>query len=84
MTVKLNLGGKMVDAEKMEFKLLDEAWSAYRLEDGTIIKIKVIASEIFKLPGTDPLTGAPQVLVKSTNVVVAEPPSTSSSSQKPS
>ena len=77
MTVKLNLGGKSVEAEKMEFKSVDEAWSTYRLEDGTIVKIKVVASEVFKLPGTDPLTGVPQFLVKSSNIMAVEAPSSS-------
>ena len=83
MTVKLNLGGKTVDSERMEFKQLDEAWSSYRLEDGTIVKIKVVAAEVYKLPGVDPLTGAPQYLVKSSNVLAVEPLSTSSSSKRP-
>ena len=40
MTVKLTLGDKTVDAEKMDFKTLDDAWSVIRLEDGTVIKDK--------------------------------------------
>ena len=74
MTVKLNLGDQVVEAEKMDFKTLDEAWSSYRLEDGTVVKIKVVASEVYKLPGADPLTGAPQFLMKSSNVMAVEPP----------
>ena len=83
MTVKLNLGGKTVDAEKMDFSTLDDAWSVIRLEDGTVIKIKVVPAEVYKLPGVDPLTGAPQFLVKSSNVLSVEPRSTPSSSKKP-
>ena len=83
MTVKLNLGGKMVDAEKMDFNTLGDAWSAIRLEDGTVIKIKVVAAEVYKLPGVDPLTGVPQFVVKSSNVLSVEPPSNPSSSKKP-
>ena len=83
MVVKLNIGGKRVDAEKMDFNTLSDAWSSIRLEDGTVIKIKVVASEVYRLPGVDSLTGAPQFLVKSSNVLSVEPPSNPSSSQKP-
>ena len=83
MTVKLNLGGKTVEAEKMEFKTLDEGGSTYRLEDGTIVKIKVVAAEVYKLPGVDQLTGVPQFLVKSSNVMSVEAPASSISSTKP-
>ena len=34
MVVKLNIGGKMVDAEKMDFNTLSDAWSSIRLETG--------------------------------------------------
>ena len=82
MTVRLNLGGKTVNAEKMDFKTLDEAWSSYRLEDGTVLKVKVIASEVYKLPDADPLTGAPQFLMKSSNVMAVEPITLSASGVK--
>ena len=75
--MKLNLGGKAVEAEKMDFKPIDENWSRYRLEDGTVVKIRLIVSEFFKLPGADPLTGMPQFLAKSSNVMAVEPPTSS-------
>lgn len=83
MVVKLNIGGQKVDAEKMDFNTLSDAWSSIRLEDGTVIKIKVVASEVYRIPGVDPLTGAPQFLVKSSNVLSVEPLSNPSSSTKP-
>lgn len=73
MKIKMNLGGNVVEAEKMEFKPIEENWSLYRLEDGTVVRIKLIVSDVFKLPGNDPLTGMPQLLVKSTNVMSVEP-----------
>ena len=75
--MKLNLGGEAVEAEKMDFKPIDENWSLYRLEDGTVVKLRLIVSEIFKLPGADPLTGMPQFLAKSSNVMAVEPPTSS-------
>ena len=73
MKIKMNLGGQAVEAETMEFKPIEEAWSFYRLEDGTVVKIKLIVSDVFKLPNNDPMTGMPQLIVKSTNVMSVEP-----------
>src|SRR6476660_252377 len=73
MKIKMNLGGNVVEAEKMGFKSLEESWSSYKLEDGTIVRIKLVVSDVFKLPAADPLTGLPQLLVKSTNVISVEP-----------
>jgi len=49
MKIKMNLGGNAIEAEKMEFKPIEENWSLYRLEDGTVVKIKLIVSDVFKL-----------------------------------
>jgi hypothetical protein len=70
--VRMNLGGQSVEAEKMEFKPLEEEWSRYKLEDGTVVKVKAV--DIFKLTVNDPVTGLPQVLVRSGNVISVEPP----------
>ena len=75
--MKLNLGGMAVEAEQMDFNPIEENWSRYRLEDGTVLKLRLIVSEIFKLPGADPLTGMPQFLAKSSNVMAVEPPTSS-------
>lgn len=74
MKIKLNLGGQTVEVEKMNVvQIIDEPWSTYKLDDGTIVKIKLVVSDVFKLPTPDPLTGLPQLLVKSGNVMTVEP-----------
>jgi hypothetical protein len=74
MKVKLNLGGQVVEAEKMTCNPIQEPWSIYRLEDGTIVKLKLVVSDVFKLPHPDPVTGLPQLIVRSSNVISVEPP----------
>jgi hypothetical protein len=73
MKIKMNLGGQTVEADKVDFKAIEEAWSFYRLDDGTIVKLKVVVSDVFKLPTPDPLTGLPQLIVKSSNIMSVEP-----------
>lgn len=71
--IKANLQGKTVDAETMTFTVIDEPWSFYKLEDGTVLKMKLIVSNIMKLDTTDPVTGLPHFIVRSSNVIAIEP-----------
>jgi hypothetical protein len=71
--IKATVQGKTVEAETMSFTPIQEPWSFYKLEDGTVIKLKLVVSNILKLPGTDAVTGLPQFLVRSSNVVGVEP-----------
>jgi hypothetical protein len=72
--IKMNLGGQTVEAESMNYKSIDEPWSSIRLDDGSIIKLKLVISDVFKLPTPDQLTGLPQYIVRSSNVMSVEPP----------
>jgi hypothetical protein len=72
--VKINLGGQTVEAESLTYRSLNEPWSSYQLEDGSIIKLKLVVSYVYKLPTVDSLTGLPQYVVRSSNVMSVEPP----------
>src|ERR1700731_2914928 len=73
-TVKMNLGGQTVEAESMTYRPLNEPWSSYQLDDGSIIKLRLVLSDVFKLPTPDSLTGLPQYIIRSSNVMSVEPP----------
>ena len=72
--VKMNVGGQTVEAEKMAFNAIEEPWSLYRLEDGTTFRMKPVVMDVFRLPTKDPVTGLPQLMVQSANVISVEPP----------
>lgn len=72
--LKLTLGDKTVDAEKIDFKTSSEPWSSYILADGTVVRVKLIVTDIFRLPDRDPVTNLPQYVIKSSNVAAIEPP----------
>ena len=72
--IMMNIGDKAVEAESMSFKASEEPWTIYKLDDGSVIKLRPVVSGIFKLPGQDPVTGLPQFLIRSSNVVSVEPP----------
>jgi len=57
--------GETIKAQDLEFKTLKEEWNEYKLEDGTILKIKLVAGKIsrgidkqgkiYYLPNGEPL-----------------------------
>jgi hypothetical protein len=68
VTVTLPDGNK-VQATQEEFVPTKEEWNEYKLTDGTIIRIKIVVSEIFRLDQKDPATGKPNFMVKSKSVM---------------
>jgi hypothetical protein len=80
--IKMNLGGQILEAESMSWKALDEPWSSYRLEDGSVVKLKIVVSDVYRLPNADPLTGLPQYIVRSSNVMSVEAPEASPSKRE--
>lgn len=68
------LGGKTTEAERIDFTPLKENWSLYRLEDGTVVKLRQSVSEVFKLSGADPVGGQPVYVARSsTEMEVCDP-----------
>ena len=47
----VNMGGRQVEGESIQFKTIEEPWCAYECADGTKIRIKVVVSEIVRLDG---------------------------------
>ncbi len=66
--------GEPIDVEQMNFNLLTEDWNEYSLDDGTIIRIKLVATAIFKWNEPDPVTGETRFTVRSDNVVSVKYP----------
>ena len=40
--VKLNLGGREVEATPVEINQSSEKWNEYLMEDGTVLKMKLV------------------------------------------
>lgn len=57
------------------FRAGGEHWNEYLVDDGTVIKVKLVVTEIVKIDGMyDPNTGDPAYVVQSTNVVSVQAP----------
>jgi hypothetical protein len=73
--------GRLIDAQDLEFKVIREDFNLYELEDGTILKMRVVAGKISR--GIDPETGGilyapnsnePYYNIRSQTVIMAEVP----------
>ena len=69
----INLGGRNVEATEIDFKSIKEDWNEYQAEDGTIIRLKLIATEMYRLDEYDQ-DNKPIYIVKSSNVLSSSVP----------
>lgn len=67
---KIPLLGREVEVSDVPIKTLNEPWSQYELEDGTVIRFKSVANSIVRIEGQyDPANGFPIYLVFSSPVI---------------
>lgn len=71
---KVNFQGREVDALEMDFDS-KEVWNEYKLSDGTVIRMKPVATNIIKILNEYDASGKPIYIVQSSNVIgVLAPP----------
>jgi len=73
-TVKIEFNGKMYEAESIEINQANESWNQYLLDDGSVLKLKTVVTNIVRLEGVYDNEGNPVYVVKSGNVITATPP----------
>lgn len=66
--------GDLVDGEHIEINQASEYWNQYLLEDGTVLKMKLVATKVVRLVGQYDQVGNPVYFINSTNVVSLESP----------
>lgn len=66
--------GKEVDATPVTPTQSNEHWNNYLLEDGSVIRMKLVVTEFLKIDGQYDQEGNPVYAIKSTNVVAVETP----------
>ncbi|MGB7913497.1 MAG: hypothetical protein WCF59_14875 [Desulfobaccales bacterium] len=65
---KVNYRGNEVDAIEVDYES-KEVWSEYKLSDGTVIRLKPVATNIIKVLNEYDDSGKPIYLVQSSNVL---------------
>jgi hypothetical protein len=59
----------IVDGTEISFQVSREPWTEYLLDDGSVIKIKTVATEVVRLDDIHDASGDPIYTVKSTQIV---------------
>ena len=72
--IKIHFGGQQVDAETVEATQSSERWNEYLLEDGTVLKLKTVLTNVYRVEGQYDAEGNPVYVVQSTNVISAVAP----------
>ena len=49
--VTINMGGRQVQATPVDVNQSGERWNEYFLEDGTVLKMKLVLKKVFKVDG---------------------------------
>lgn len=66
--------GKPYDAEYIPVRESHEVWNEYVLDDGTILRAKLVITEVYRFEELYDSDGNPVYQVKSSNVVTVRPP----------
>lgn len=69
---KVSFQGSEVEATPVSPTSSSEYWNQYLLEDGSVIRMKLVATEFLKIDGVKDSEGNPVYVIKSTNVVSVE------------
>lgn len=66
--------GKPHDAVYIPVTEAHETWNQYILDDGTVLRMKIVVTDVYRIEGQYDRDGNPIYQVKSTNVVTVLPP----------
>ena len=66
--------GESVDGEQVEINQSSEHWNQYLLEDGSVLKLKSVATKIVRLKDQYDPIGNPVYFLQSNNVVTVDSP----------
>ncbi len=70
---KIRMGDQEVEGAEVTFRSGAENWNEYFLDDGTVLKVKLVLTDITRLDQWD-TEGNPLYVLRSTNVVSTSPP----------
>ncbi len=60
--------GDLVDATELGYRATGEHWNDYLLDDGTVARLKLVVTNVYRLEGQRDEKGQPAYLIESTNV----------------
>ena len=72
--VKIQYAGKEAEATPVEVNHASEKWNEYLLEDGSVLKMKLILKKIMRVENEFDAEGNPVYVMQTTNVTAVTSP----------
>ena len=72
--IKISFGNEIVEATPVVINQSSEHFNQYILDDGTVLRMKLVATKAFRLDDRYDQDGNPVYFVQSTNVLSADAP----------
>ena len=72
--IKINFGGEEVEALPIDINQTSEYWNQYLLDDGTVIKMKLVATKVLRVDTKFDPEGNPLYVIQSTNITSVNAP----------
>lgn len=66
--------GEYIEGTVVPYRSGSEHWNEYLLDDGTVVRVKLVATEMIRLDGQYDQEGNPAYVVQSTNVTHVSAP----------
>lgn len=66
--------GSFVEGTPIPFQTGGEHWNEYLVEDGSVLRVKLVATEVIRVDGQYDQEGNPLYVLNSTQVLVASSP----------
>lgn len=66
--------GRQAEATVLAFRSGGEHWNEYLVDDGSVVKVKLVATEILRVDGEYDENGNPIYLMQSMNVMSVDAP----------
>lgn len=71
---RVRVGNEEVDAIQLTFQSAGENWNEYLTNDGSVLKLKTVATEIYRIIDRYDTEGNPQYVIKSANILTVSAP----------
>jgi hypothetical protein len=72
--IKVPFNGQTVDGLSVGFTPISEAWSEYKLDDGTVLRTRPVAVDFVRIPNQYDGNGQPAYLASIQNVISISAP----------
>lgn len=73
VNMKIPVGDRQVEANRVPFDVEEDHWQVLRAADGTVVRLKPVVTDLFKTTEVGP-DGAPVFVVRTQVVVATEVP----------